>query len=83
MWAMPEVTPFNFVPRVTAPVLMINGRHDFLFPLETSQRPLFELLGTPEEHKRHALFESAHYVPPTDRIRETLAWLDKYLGPVE
>lgn len=81
--ALPEVDPFNFVSRVTIPVLMLNGRYDFVYPLETSQRPLFELLGTPEAHKHHATFETPHHVPRADRVRETLAWLDKYLGPVE
>jgi len=81
--ALPEVDPINFLPRVTIPVLMHNGRYDYIFPLETSQRPLFELLGTPEEQKRHVVFESAHTVPRSDLIRETLDWLDHYLGPVE
>ena len=29
------------------PVLMLNGRDDFTFPVESSQEPLFHLLGTP------------------------------------
>ena len=81
--ALPEVDPINFLPRVTIPVLMHNGRYDYIFLLETSQRPLFELLDTPEEQKRHVVFESAHTVPRSDLIRETLDWLDHYLGPVE
>ena len=52
--------PFNFAPRVTMPVLMLNGRYDFAAPLETSQRPLFRLLATPAKDKRHVLFESGH-----------------------
>ncbi len=35
--ARPEVDQINFAPRVTIPALMLNGRYDFLFPLETSQ----------------------------------------------
>ncbi len=27
---LPEVDPFNFAPRVTLPVLMLNGRYDFV-----------------------------------------------------
>ena len=80
----PEADPFNFAPRVTLPVLLLAGRHDFLFPLETSQLPLLRLLGTPEQHKRHVLFETGH-IPPRiqDLMREVLDWLDRYLGPVE
>ena len=65
------------------PVLMVNGRYDFAYPLETSQKPLFRLLGTPEQHKRHALFDAGHVPPVQETMREVLAWLDKYLGPVD
>ncbi len=78
--ALPEADPFNYVTRVTTPVLMINARNDFFFPLETSQRPLFELLGTPEAHKKWVLYDGGHSVPRTQRIKESLAWLDRYLG---
>ncbi len=78
----PEVDPFHFAPRIRMPVLMLNGRYDHLFPLESSQRPMFELLGTPTEDKRHVLYESGHQVPRNMAINEVLNWLDKYLGPV-
>ena len=78
----PEVSTLNFAPRVRVPVLMENGRHDFTFPLDESQRPLFRLLGTPEADKKHVLFESGHVPPFPDVVRETLDWLDRYLGPV-
>jgi predicted Ser/Thr protein kinase len=80
----PEVDPFNFAPRVRIPVLMINGRYDFRFPLETAQLPLVRTLGTPYKDKRHVLFESGHV--PVDRapvMKEVLSWLDRYLGPVK
>lgn len=55
-----------------------------IFPVESSQLPLFRLLGTPAEHKRHVIFEDAGHVPPRlDVIREILGWLDRYLGPVK
>lgn len=85
MEARPEVTEFNFAPRVKAPVLMINGRYDYLFPLESNQEPMFDLLGTPEEHKRHILYEAGHGVLAyrIDQIKENvLEWLDRYLGMV-
>ena len=37
----PDIDPFNFSPRVTVPVLMINGDSDFIFELERAQKPLF------------------------------------------
>jgi dienelactone hydrolase len=80
--AQPEADQINFVPRVTVPVLMLNGRYDFFFPLETSQEPFFERLGTPPEHKRMFVYEKGHSVPRTELIKETLDWLDRYLGPV-
>ena len=79
----PEIEPLNFLPRIKIPVLLLAGRNDFYFPVETSQDPLFKLLGTPPEHKRHVVFEGAGHVPPRlEVIREILNWLDRYLGPV-
>ncbi len=80
----PEVDPGRFAPRVRTPTLMINGRDDFLMPYELSEKPLFELLGTPSGLKHHARLEGGHI--PTDRraiIREVLDWLDRHLGPVD
>jgi len=78
----PEVEPVYFLPHVHVPVLMLSGRYDFYFNVETSQNPMFDLLGTPPEHKRHVIAEGSHYVPRPVLIRETLDWLDRYLGPV-
>ncbi len=65
------------------PVLLLGGRNDFYFPVETSQAPLIKLLGTPAEHKRHVVLKGAGHVPPRiEVIREILHWLDRYLGPV-
>ena len=81
--ARPEVEPINYLPRIKGPVLMLNGKYDYFFPSETSQRPFFNFLGTPSADKRWILYEGGHDVPRTDLIRESLAWLDKYLGPVK
>lgn len=80
--SLPEADPFNFLPRFTAPVLMLNGRHDNFFPLATSQKPMFEALAAPPEHKRHVVYEGGHYVPRAQLVSETLDWLDRYLGAV-
>ena len=79
----PEIEAINFAPRVKVPVLMLNGRYDFVFPLESSQVPMFQLLGTPQQDKRHILFESGHVPPRNSVIKETLDWLDHYLGLVK
>jgi pimeloyl-ACP methyl ester carboxylesterase len=79
--ALPEVDQINYLPRVTQPVLMLNGKYDMFFPVETAQRPMFRLLGTPEDRKKMFVYESGNLVSPTDFIRETLSWFDTYLGP--
>jgi pimeloyl-ACP methyl ester carboxylesterase len=77
---MPEVDQINFAPRVRIPVLMLNGRFDFFFPVDASQRPMFETLGTPRSDKRHLLYETGHGIPRVELIKETLDWLDRYQG---
>jgi dipeptidyl aminopeptidase/acylaminoacyl peptidase len=79
----PEADELNFAKRVTIPVLMLNGKYDFYFPVETSQKPMFRSLGTAPEHKRHIVYDTGHSIPRNELIKETLAWLDRYLGPVE
>ena len=83
---LPEADPFNFAPRVSVPVLMINGDQDYLFPVESSQKPLFELLGTVESLKHRTTFPGGHNVySPLFRnrlLQTTLPWLDEHLGPV-
>ncbi|MGB7026475.1 MAG: hypothetical protein WBD72_04220, partial [Candidatus Acidiferrum sp.] len=75
----------DFAPRLKKPVLMVNGRFDYVFSVETAQDPLFKMLGTPPGDKRHVEFDTPHDV--TERrpelIQNVLAWLDKYLGRVD
>jgi dienelactone hydrolase len=83
----PEADESVFVPRVTVPVLMVNGADDYIFKLDSSQKPMFERLGTPEEHKKHLVYESGHSVLArsgrrNQAIREILNWLDHYLKRV-
>jgi dienelactone hydrolase len=79
----PEVDPFNFVTGVKIPVLMLGGKNDAFFPLETSQRPMFNLLGTQEKDKKMIVYEGGHYVPKSELMKESLFWFDKYLGEVK
>lgn len=78
----PEVDPFHFLPRVTIPVLMVGGRHDAIFPVETSQEPMFSLLGSAPTEKKHVIDESAHCVPTNVFMGEALDWLDRFVGRV-
>jgi dienelactone hydrolase len=79
----PEVNMIHFVPRARQPTLMLNGRYDMTFPYESTVKPLYDLLGTPPEHKRLRVYDTDHFVPHNEKVKETLAWLDRYLGPVK
>jgi formylglycine-generating enzyme required for sulfatase activity/dienelactone hydrolase len=81
--AFPEASDTTFAPRVSVPVLMLNGSGDSFFPLETSQKPLYKLLGTPEQHKKTLRYDSYHGVLALHRnevVKEILNWLDQYFG---
>jgi len=79
----PEVNQINYITRVKTPTLMLNGKYDSFFPPETSSRPMFDLLGTPAKDKAQKFYETDHIPPVNEFIKETLAWFDKYLGPVK
>ena len=79
--SLPEVDTTNFASHVKQPVLMLNGRYDFFFPVESNQEPLYHLLGSRKDQKKHLLYETGHNIPRNELIKETLNWLDQYLGP--
>jgi dienelactone hydrolase len=79
----PESTDLTYIHRVTLPTLILNGKYDVFYPPETSSRPALDLLGTPEEDKNLILYDTDHIPPRAEYIKETLTWLDKYLGPVD
>jgi serine/threonine protein kinase/formylglycine-generating enzyme required for sulfatase activity/dienelactone hydrolase len=74
----------DFASRMKKPVLMVNGRYDYVFSEEKSQEPFFKMLGTPAADKRHVLFDTPHDVSQQhpQLARTVLDWLDHYLGPV-
>jgi cephalosporin-C deacetylase-like acetyl esterase len=80
----PEVDSLHHAPRVTVPILMLNGRYDPIFPYETSQLPLLRMLGTADKDKRHVTFPAGHSSASWQdgKTRESLDWLDRYFGPV-
>ena len=81
---LPEADPFNYAPHVKIPVLMINGRYD----LDDSSR---HLPGTTLPCARNASarsraagsFRLGAHTPLIPWMKETLDWLDHYLGPVK
>ena len=54
---------------------------DFAFPVDTSQLPMFRLLGAPKADKRLVHWDGGHYTSDPLVIRETLAWFDRYVKP--
>ena len=79
----PETDPLNFAPRARIPVLMLNGRDDFMLPYETSQRPLFEALGTKDKVLKR--YDGGHLsvLKRPDLIGEVLDWFDTVPRPSE
>jgi hypothetical protein len=75
----------DFATRLKKPVMMVNGRFDSVFSVDTAQDPLFKMFGTPPADKRHVEFDTAHDVTErrAELIQNVLAWLDKYLGRVD
>ena len=79
----PDVRILHHTPRITTPVLMLNGEYDMSFSLELEVKPMYDLLGTPEKDKRLILYPTDHFIPIDELVKESLAWLDTYLGPVQ
>jgi serine/threonine protein kinase/dienelactone hydrolase len=82
--ALPEGDPVNFLPRVKIPVLLVAGLYDPVYRVDTAQKPMIEMLGTPAANKRHVVLPAGHaiLVPEVRNtaVREGLDWLDRYLG---
>jgi hypothetical protein len=72
----------DFAPRVKIPVLMVNGRYDYTFPVDKAQEPLFAALGTPTDEKSHVVLDTPHDVTAQrpQLVKAVLNWLDRYLG---
>jgi dienelactone hydrolase len=78
----PEVDGINFLPRVKAATLVLSGRYDYNFRDEASSQPFFNLLGTPADQKHRVLYDTGHNLPSNDAVKQTLDWLDRFLGNV-
>jgi dipeptidyl aminopeptidase/acylaminoacyl peptidase len=79
---LPEIDAINYVSRVKIPTLMLNGKYDYRYNIDINVTPFYRLLGTPAKDKILKVYETDHYVPRSEKIKETLNWLDKYFGPV-
>ena len=80
---LPEVNEINYITHVKIPTLMLNGKYDMISPFDKAIKPMYDLLGTPKKDKKLILYETDHIPPKKEFIKETLAWLDKYLGPIK
>jgi len=79
----PMADLMNYAPRITNPVLMINGRMDHISPYATSQKPLFDLLGSENSAKAHIVYDGGHFAYSRNMVaRNVTDWFDRYLGPV-
>jgi len=76
----PEANDINYITRVRVPTLMLGGRFDREAGGGMKQ---VQLLGTPAADKQLKLYDTDHIPPRNEMIKETLAWLDRYLGPVK
>ncbi len=80
----PYWNPVNLTPRITVPLLMQNGRYDYLVSTELDSKPLLALFGTPDKDKSLKLYESGHAIwERMEQKRDELDFLDKYLGPAK
>jgi serine/threonine protein kinase/formylglycine-generating enzyme required for sulfatase activity/dienelactone hydrolase len=77
-----EANQINYITRVRIPTLMLNGKYDLTVPFEETAKPMFDLLGTPKGQKELRVYDTDHFVPRNELIKESLNWLDRYLGPV-
>ena len=78
-WDVPnEINPTALAPFITTPILMINGEFDNVFPLETSARPLYELMGS--EDKELKLYPSSHSIDINLFVPYMDNWLKERFG---
>ena len=81
---LPEVDAVNYLPRNHVPTVLVAGHDDYVVPVESNQKPLLRLLGTPAKDKRHVILDCGHAPANFQEVaKEVLSWLDHYLGPVQ
>lgn len=75
----PAADRTNFVPRISAPTLMLQGRYDEDTSLKSESEPMFRLLHVP---KHLEVYEGGHIAPLEISTPVFTKWLDKTMGPV-
>ena len=78
-YSVPPVSDgHNHVPRITTPILMLNGNQDYLIPRAMVER-FFNDLGASPDDKKLVFYDSGHWpLPRNQMIKETLGWIEKY-----
>ena len=66
--SLPEADAFNFAPRVRVPVLLLNGRFDFFYPIDTVTAPDVRTVSAARrpETTRRLRHGSQHSAPGAD-----------------
>ena len=72
---------YNYLPRVTQPVLMLNGRWDIDVPLEHSVASTSCSARRPRTRNTSCSKRGTDSCHTTSSCGATLDWYDKYLGP--
>ena len=75
----PAASRINFLPHISAPKMMLQGRYDESSPYAGDFLPLYRLLREP---KRAVIFEGPHVPPAEVYLRESQKFLDETLGKV-
>jgi hypothetical protein len=70
---IPHTHPLKYVPRVNTPILMLNGEYDTITPLDTGNRPMFEMPGTDRRDKELKVYKTDHIAPRNEFIKEIFA----------
>jgi predicted esterase len=70
---LPEIDPRRYAPHVKLPVLMLNGSCDAIFPMQSSQDPLFRHLGSADKQRK--LLLAGHTIPADEAVRIADEWL--------
>jgi dienelactone hydrolase len=79
----PAADPINFAPHVRVPVLTIAGKQDYMFPVETSARPMHDFLGSADADKELKIYDVGHGGLSGQIRGDVLGWLDRYFGPFD
>ena len=82
MWeekGFPELRIANYAPHVEKPILLVSGRWDKIFDLETKQSPFYEDLRCKPEDR--VLVERGHILRGEDVSPAMDAWLENVFKP--